>query len=163
LEIGSRKRALEIFRGTLPPQRSEEVQGRKMSSARRDHDFQRPQIASCRKANAATIASTNGIEARNGKNGGESGIRTRGTPLKGVQSLSRRSLSATQPSLRDLFTIIFRPGTAGRYCWRREQDSNPRTFRSTVFKTAAIDHSAIPPYVIGSCYPAAGILSIPPM
>jgi hypothetical protein len=37
------------------------------------------------------------------KNGGESGIRTRGTPLKGVQSLSRRSLSATQPSLRDLF------------------------------------------------------------
>ena len=29
--------------------------------------------------------------------------------------------------------------------WRREQDSNPRTFRSTVFKTAAIDHSAIPP------------------
>ena len=34
------------------------------------------------------------------KNGGESGIRTRGTPLKGVQSLSRRSLSTTQPSLR---------------------------------------------------------------
>ena len=32
--------------------------------------------------------------------GGESGIRTRGTPLKGVQSLSRRSLSTTQPSLR---------------------------------------------------------------
>ena len=28
----------------------------------------------------------------------KSGIRTRGTPLKGVQSLSRRSLSATQPS-----------------------------------------------------------------
>ena len=41
LEIGSRKRALEIFRGTLPPQRSEEAQGRKMSGARRDHDFQR--------------------------------------------------------------------------------------------------------------------------
>ena len=36
-----------------------------------------------------------------GQNGGESGIRTRGTPLKGVQSLSRRSLSATQPSLHD--------------------------------------------------------------
>ena len=38
-------------------------------------------------------------------------------------------------------------------CWRgetaqwgrRERDSNPRTFRSAVFKTAAIDHSAIPP------------------
>ena len=29
--------------------------------------------------------------------------------------------------------------------WRREQDSNPRTFRLTVFKTAALDHSAIPP------------------
>ncbi len=59
LEIGSRKRALEIFRGTLPPQRSArkddclsakrefrlcsdsvEAQGRKMSSARRDLDFQ---------------------------------------------------------------------------------------------------------------------------
>src|SRR5450759_2600384 len=54
-------------------------------------------------ATAATIAFTNGIEACQGKHGGESGIRTRGTPLKGVQSLSRRSLSATQPSLRDLF------------------------------------------------------------
>src|SRR5450759_4970568 len=54
-------------------------------------------------ATAATIAFTNGIEACQGKYGGESGIRTRGTPLKGVQSLSRRSLSATQPSLRDLF------------------------------------------------------------
>ena len=30
--------------------------------------------------------------------------------------------------------------------WRREQDSNPRDFHPTVFKTAAIDHSAIPPY-----------------
>ena len=29
--------------------------------------------------------------------------------------------------------------------WRRERDSNPRTFQSTVFKTVAIDHSAIPP------------------
>jgi hypothetical protein len=29
--------------------------------------------------------------------------------------------------------------------WRRERDSNPRTFRSTVFKTAALNHSAIPP------------------
>src|SRR5512133_2251427 len=84
-----------------------------------------------------------------GKNGGESGIRTRGTPLKGVQSLSRRSLSATQPSLRDLCCTFFDPGPVGRYhYWRREQDSNPRTFRSTVFKTAAIDHSAIPPYVV---------------
>ena len=91
-----------------------------------------------------------------GENGGESGIRTRGTPLKGVQSLSRRSLSATQPSLRDLFFDRLSRGHlaarcplwSGRYCWRREQDSNPRTFRSTVFKTAAIDHSAIPPYVL---------------
>ena len=29
--------------------------------------------------------------------------------------------------------------------WRRERDSNPRIFRSTVFKTAALNHSAIPP------------------
>jgi hypothetical protein len=40
-------------------------------------------------------------------------------------------------------------GAANRYpvaCgWRRERDSNPRTFRSTVFKTAAFDRSAIPP------------------
>ena len=62
--------------------------------------------------------------------------------------------------------------------WRREQDSNPRTFRLTVFKTAALDHSAIPPALPISCepagnrpagypiwktasYPPAGILSIP--
>ena len=45
-----------------------------------------------------------------GKNGGESGIRTRGTPLKGVQSLSRRSLSATQPSLRDHSLVLCDPG-----------------------------------------------------
>ena len=35
--------------------------------------------------------------------------------------------------------------TIGQTGWRRERDSNPRTFRSTVFKTAAFDHSAIPP------------------
>src|SRR4030042_1100049 len=35
--------------------------------------------------------------------------------------------------------------------WRREQDSNPRTFRSTVFKTAAFDLSAIPPLTIQIC------------
>lgn len=29
--------------------------------------------------------------------------------------------------------------------WRRERDSNPRGFHPTVFKTVAIDHSAIPP------------------
>src|SRR3989339_303412 len=39
MNIESRKRALEIFRGTLPPQRSEEAQGRKMSSAKRDPMF----------------------------------------------------------------------------------------------------------------------------
>ena len=38
--------------------------------------------------------------------------------------------------------------------WRREQDSNPRTFRLTVFKTAALDHSAIPPALPISCEPA---------
>ena len=31
--------------------------------------------------------------------------------------------------------------------WRREQDSNLRNFRSTVFKTAALNRSAIPPLV----------------
>ena len=29
--------------------------------------------------------------------------------------------------------------------WRRERDSNPRTSRSAVFKTAALNRSAIPP------------------
>ena len=33
------------FSGTLPPQRSEEAQGRKRSSARRDHDFPAALIA----------------------------------------------------------------------------------------------------------------------
>ncbi|TSA47851.1 MAG: hypothetical protein D4R56_01450 [Deltaproteobacteria bacterium] len=59
LEIMSRKHALEIFQGPLPPQRSagkddclsearvsslqqsEGAQGRKMSSVWREHDFQR--------------------------------------------------------------------------------------------------------------------------
>jgi hypothetical protein len=31
------------------------------------------------------------------------------------------------------------------YWWWRERDSTPRTFRSTVFKTVALNHSAIPP------------------
>ena len=35
--------------------------------------------------------------------------------------------------------------TIGQTGWRRERDSNPRTFRSTVFKTAALNRSAIPP------------------
>ncbi len=39
------------------------------------------------------------------------------------------------------------------FIWRREQDSNPRDFRPTVFKTAAIDHSAIPPYSVFFGYP----------
>ena len=34
----------------------------------------------------------------------------------------------------------------GCFLWRREEDSNPRPLRAAVFKTAAIDHSAIPPY-----------------
>ena len=37
--------------------------------------------------------------------------------------------------------------------WRRERDSNPRAVRPLVFKTSAIDHSAISPrwcvYVAG--------------
>jgi microsomal dipeptidase-like Zn-dependent dipeptidase len=33
--------------------------------------------------------------------------------------------------------------------WRRGRDSNPRTFRSTVFKTAAINHSATSPEAQG--------------
>ena len=40
-----------------------------------------------------------------------------------------------ESSLRFLFLI-----------WRRERDSNSRSLRSTVFKTAAFDHSAIPPH-----------------
>ena len=52
--------------------------------------------------------------------------------LMALQPLSRRPRSTTPAP----------PHTRTR---RRERDSNPRILRSTVFKTAAIDHSAIPP------------------
>ena len=52
-----------------------------------------------------------------------------------------------KPAISNGFLYFF--GLSWIMNWRREQDSNPRTFRSTVFKTAAIDHSAIPPVVFG--------------
>src|SRR5215208_7492701 len=41
--------------------------------------------------------------------------------------------------------LAARPRSAGSGGWRRGWDSNPRTFRSAVFKTAAIDRSATSP------------------
>ena len=64
------------------------------------------------------------------KNGGDGEIRTRGT-AKTVRRLSKALVSATHPRLQK---------------WRRMRDSNPRyAERTTVFKTAAFDHSANSP------------------
>ena len=65
--------------------------------------------------------------------GGEGGIRTRGRALRPYDGLANRCLKPTRPPLHD-YNLA-----------RRKQDSNPRTFRFPVFKTGAIDHSAIPP------------------
>src|SRR5229473_337219 len=48
---------------------------------------------------------------------------------------SSSRLNAKEPEIKRA-TLPFR---------RRERDSNPRGFHPTVFKTVAIDHSAIPP------------------
>src|SRR5215204_3445698 len=50
---------------------------------------------------------------------------------------------APSPPVRPCVLITARPRTSGG--WRRGRDSNPRTFRSTVFKTAAINRSATSP------------------
>ena len=50
-----------------------------------------------------------------------------------VRHISNVLVLATHPLLR------------GRTTWRRERDSNPRSSRLTVFKTAGFNHSPIPP------------------
>ena len=53
----------------------------------------------------------------------------------GALSASSRDVAATGERLR----------AKGELIWRRGRDSNPRSFHSTVFKTAAINHSATSP------------------
>ena len=50
-----------------------------------------------------------------------------------IRHISNVLVSATHPLLRS------------RTAWRRERDSNPRSSRLTVFKTAGLNHSPIPP------------------
>ncbi len=50
-----------------------------------------------------------------------------------IRHISNVLVSATHPLLRN------------RTAWRRERDSNPRSSRLTVFKTAGFNHSPIPP------------------
>ena len=50
-----------------------------------------------------------------------------------IRHISNVLVSATHPLLRS------------RTAWRRERDSNPRSSRLTVFKTAGFNHSPIPP------------------
>ena len=50
-----------------------------------------------------------------------------------IRHISNVLVSATHPLLRS------------RIAWRRERDSNPRSSRLTVFKTAGFNHSPIPP------------------
>ena len=69
------------------------------------------------------------------KYGGERGIRTPGTPF---EAYNRLAGDRFQP-------LSHLSASESDFIWRREQDSNPRTFRLTVFKTAAFDLSAIPP------------------
>ena len=73
---------------------------------------------------------------------GERGIRTLGSAIA-EQRFSRPPRSTTPASLPKTKQKIF---LSSAY-WRRKRDSNPR-FRdngTTVFKTAAFDHSAISP------------------
>src|SRR5215470_5075139 len=52
-----------------------------------------------------------------------------------------RSLQAAKPGIPAVGCTAGYKGVT----WRRERDSNPRSFRTAVFKTAAFDLSAIPP------------------
>lgn len=62
-----------------------------------------------------------------------------------VYSLSRRAPSATRPPLQVCRFVSFFRFSKSYRAQRRRRDSNPRCFRTTVFKTAAFDHSATPP------------------
>ena len=87
-----------------------------------------------------------------------SAVRPPGEPLRGERRLGRqnnekeRSPAPKSPErgLRRAPCGGFRPQAHTRrpaVAWRWGWDSNPRNFRSTVFKTAAFDHSATPPYL----------------
>src|SRR5450432_31553 len=52
---------------------------------------------------------------------------------------------ASPPSTTGITTNRPRRRDRARSKSRRRRDSNPRSFRSTVFKTVAFDHSATPP------------------
>jgi hypothetical protein len=58
---------------------------------------------------------------------------------KPVPSTTRPSLQAVvaHDTCVDDYSVVI--------AWRRRRDSNPRSSRSAVFKTAAFDHSATPP------------------
>lgn len=59
--------------------------------------------------------------------------------IQAPHQISNLAPSATRSRLR---YTRFERDSGGR----RRRDSNPRTFRSTVFKTAALNHSATPPW-----------------
>ena len=84
--------------------------------------------------------------------GGEGGIWTLAALITHY-SLSRGAPSASWVLLHaERRTYIIAPSLIGlalehfRKSWRRERDSNPRCFRTTVFKTVTIDHSDISPF-----------------
>jgi hypothetical protein len=97
---------------------------------------------SYRRARHSTIrANSLSGNSRTSASGGKGGIRTLGGGLKTPQSLSRRSHSTTLAPSRGHRNMITGIGSNRR----RGRDSNPRSFRSTVFKTAALNRSATSP------------------
>src|SRR5258708_6114124 len=64
---------------------------------------------------------------------------------RGLLPLKGKGYSSQQLTQSGLTIISVRPLFSWFLTGRRERDSNPRSFRTAVFKTAAIDHSAIPP------------------
>ena len=80
---------------------------------------------------------------------GVGGIRTLGGILV-PHSISNRAPSATRSQLQNARCSAFygaiQDDADCQRTGRRRRDSNPRTSRSAVFKTAAFDHSATPPW-----------------
>ena len=80
--------------------------------------------------------------------GGEGEIWTLATLIT-PYSLSRGAPSASWVLLQaeNVFAMLFwRTSRLSVLKWRRERDSNPRCFRTTVFRTVTIDHSDISPF-----------------
>ena len=78
--------------------------------------------------------------SRAARRGGGARARPRG---RGPRGRGPRGRGPRRPGR----SVVLQPCLLRR-CWRRGWDSNPRTFRSTVFKTVAIDRSATSPPVI---------------